>query len=339
MIREMIAKVVEGENLTMAEANGVMMEIMSGETTDAQIAAFITALRMKGETVDEIAGCAQVMREKAVRIAAPEDGVVVDTCGTGGDGRHTFNISTAAALVAAGAGLKVAKHGNKSVSSSSGSADVLTELGVKIDVEPQTVETCLAEAGIGFLFAPRLHGSMKHAIGPRREVGIRTIFNILGPLTNPAGAARQVLGVYDGGLVRTLASVLRSLGAVHVLVVHGDDGLDELTTTGTSVVCELVGGELRDYTVDPADLGLAKAKVEDLTVASPAESAEAISAILDGAEGPRRDIVLLNAAAAIVAGDLAGGLADGLEKAADSIDGGNAKKCLGKLRELTTSVV
>ena len=339
MIREMIAKVVEGENLTMAEANGVMMEIMSGETTDAQIAAFITALRMKGETVDEIAGCAQVMREKAVRIAAPEDGVVVDTCGTGGDGRHTFNISTAAALVAAGAGLKVAKHGNKSVSSSSGSADVLTELGVKIDVEPQTVETCLAEAGIGFLFAPRLHGSMKHAIGPRREVGIRTIFNILGPLTNPAGAARQVLGVYDGGLVRTLASVLQSLGSVHVLVVHGDDGLDELTTTGTSVVCELAGGELREYTVDPADLGLAKAKVEDLTVASPAESAEAISAILDGAEGPRRDIVLLNAAAAIVAGDLAGGLADGLEKAADSIDGGNAKKCLGKLRELTTSVV
>ena len=269
MIRDAIAKLVAAQDLSRDEAVAAMTAIMSGDATDAQIAAFTVALRLKGETVDEISGCAAVMREKAVRIHAPSPDVL-DTCGTGGDATGTFNISTAVALVAAGAGCCVAKHGNRSVSSASGSADVLRELGVNIEAGVPVVERALREAGIGFLFAPALHGAMKYAIGPRREMGIRTVFNILGPLTNPARARRQLLGVFDAGLLDTMARVLASLGSVRCLIVHGDDGLDELTTTTTSHVCELHDGQLRSYIVSPGELGLPPARLDDLRVASPA---------------------------------------------------------------------
>jgi anthranilate phosphoribosyltransferase len=335
MIREALQKLVSLQHLSCDEAAAVMAEIMSGQATDAQIAAFVVALRMKGETVDEITGCARVMREKATRIRVPSPDVL-DTCGTGGDAAGTFNISTAAALVAAGAGCRVAKHGNRSVSSASGSADVLRELGVKVEVEVVIVERCLAEAGIGFLFAPALHLAMKHAIGPRREMGIRTVFNILGPLTNPAFASRQLLGVYDPKLLETMAHVLANLGSTRCLVVHGDDGLDELTTTTTSRVCELDQGHIRSYTVHPADFGVRPACLDDLRVASPAESAGAIREILAGKPGPRRDIVLLNAAAALVAGGKADDLAAGIGLAAEAIDSGSAAHVLGHLVAITS---
>ena len=336
MIREAIAKLVSGAHLSADEAAAAMGEIMSGGATDAQIAAFAVALRMKGETVDEIAGCARVMREKATRVEAPFP-VVIDTCGTGGDSSGTFNISTAAALVAAGAGCRVAKHGNRSVSSASGSADVLRELGVKVDASVPLVERSLREAGIGFLFAPSLHQAMKYAIGPRREMGVRTVFNILGPLTNPAGARHQVLGVYEPALVEKLASVLASLGSIRCLVVHGDDGLDELTTTTTSRVCELAEGRLRSYAVSPEDLGLARAQPEDLRVASPAESAAILLDVLAGGTGPHRDIVVLNAAAALVAGEKAKDLAQGIRLAAEAIDSGEASRTLERLIAVTNS--
>jgi anthranilate phosphoribosyltransferase len=336
MIREALQKLVSHQDLGCDEAATVMAEIMSGQATDAQIAAFAVALRMKGETVDEITGCARVMREKAtrIRIASPD---VLDTCGTGGDAAGTFNISTAAALVAAGAGCRVAKHGNRSVSSASGSADVLRELGVKVDAEVTLVERCLAEAGIGFLFAPALHLAMKYAIGPRREMGIRTIFNILGPLTNPAFASRQLLGVYDPKLLETMARVLGNLGSTRCLVVHGDDGLDELTTTTTSRVCELDGGQIRSYTVHGSDYGLREARLDDLRVASPAESAGVIREVLAGKPSPRRDIVLLNAAAALVAAGKAGDLAAGIGLAAEAIDSGSAARVLARLAAITNA--
>jgi len=337
MIKEAIAKLVSHTSLYAAEAEAAMGEIMSGGATDAQIAAFAVALRMKGETVEEIAGCARAMRAKATRIEAPSPDVL-DTCGTGGDAKGTFNVSTAAALVAAGAGCCVAKHGNRAVSSASGSADVLRELGVRIDAPVPVVERALREAGIGFLFAPALHGAMKHAIGPRREMGIRTVFNILGPLTNPAGARRQLLGVYDPALLETMAAVLASLGSVRCLIVHGDDGLDELTTTTTSRVCEMEEGRLRSYTVSPEDVGLPRARLDDLRVASVAESAAAIRAVLAGQAGPHRDIVVLNAAAALVAGGKATNLADGIRLAAASLDSGAAAKALERLIAVTTSM-
>ncbi|MFW6164060.1 MAG: anthranilate phosphoribosyltransferase, partial [Planctomycetota bacterium] len=256
---------------------------------------------------------------------------VLDTCGTGGDASHTFNISTTAALVAAGAGCCVAKHGNRSVSSSSGSADVLRELGVNIEADVTVVERCLAEAGIGFLFAPALHGAMKHAIGPRREMGIRTVFNILGPLTNPARATRQLLGVYDPALLEPVARTLGALGSARCLVVHGGDGLDELTTTAASQVCELADGQLRTYTVQPGMLGLRQARREDLTVGSPVESAEVIRSVLAGTQGPHRDIVTLNAGAALVAGGKAEDLGAGLRLGCESIDSGAAARVLDRL--------
>ncbi len=260
MIKEAISKVVDGENLTEEEAIATMNEIMSGEATPAQIASFITALRLKGETIEEITGCARVMREKATRISTNHP-LVVDTCGTGGDGAHTFNISTTAAFVVAGAGVPVAKHGNRSVSSSCGSADVLKALGVNIEVEPDVVSNCINEIGIGFLFAPLLHGAMKYAIGPRREIGIRTIFNILGPLTNPASAQAQVLGVYDGSLTEPLAQVLNNLGSTRVFVVHGEDGLDEITTTTNTRISELADGVVRTYTLSPTEFGFLTQKL------------------------------------------------------------------------------
>jgi anthranilate phosphoribosyltransferase len=334
MIREVIRKLIERRDLTTEEATQAMNEVMSGEATPAQIAAFIISLRMKGETSEEITGCARVMREKATRVDAGA-AVAVDTCGTGGDARNTFNISTAAALVAAGAGVTVAKHGNRAVSSHSGSADVLKALGVNIEAPTERVEKCLKEARIGFLFAPLLHGAMKHAIGPRREIGVRTVFNVLGPLTNPAGAKRQLVGVYDASLPPVIATVLRNLGSERCMVVHGDDGLDEITTTGKTLVAELKDGEISTYHLAPEDLGLPKAKLADLTVRTIEEAADAVRSVIGGAKGPKRDVVLLNAGAAIMVSGQANDLKSGIAKAASSLDSGAAAKALEDLVRIT----
>jgi anthranilate phosphoribosyltransferase len=330
MIREAIRKVVQAEDLTREEAVAAMTEIMNGEATAAQIGCFLTALRLKGESIDEVTGFAEVMRDKATKIECSREDVV-DTCGTGGDGLSTFNISTCAAFVAAGAGIAVAKHGNRSVSSSCGSADVLKELGVNIEAEPPVVEKCLEEVGIGFLFAPKLHLAMKHAIGPRREIGIRTVFNMLGPMTNPAGAKRQLLGVYDGALTDTLARVLSKLGSKRVFVVHGEDGLDEISTTGSTQVTELNEGQVRTYVIHPEDFGLPVALMEDLKGGDAAANAAILREVLGGQKGPRRDSVLLNSAAVIVAAGKAGDLKEGLERAAESIDSGRAAATLEQL--------
>ncbi len=334
MIKDAIDKVVNGIDLSEEEMIGAMNEIMGGDATPARIGSFITALRMKGETVEEITGAVRVMREKAVHIKTRSK-VIVDTCGTGGDGTHTFNISTVAAFVVAGAGLTVAKHGNRSVSSKSGSADVLKRLGINIEVELERVERCLDEIGIGFLFAPMLHNAMKYAIAPRREIGIRTIFNILGPLTNPAGATSQVIGVYDRKLVKPLAEVLHNLGSKHVFVVHGNDGLDEITLTDKTVIAELRDGRIEGYEISPEDVGLNRCWIEDLKGNDPEENARITEEILEGKGGAKRDIVLLNASAAIVAGGKANTLKEGLVVAAESIDSGAALEKLRLLRELT----
>ncbi|MBT3604569.1 MAG: anthranilate phosphoribosyltransferase [Candidatus Latescibacteria bacterium] len=331
-IQEAIAKLIEGQNLARDEMTGVMNQIMSGDATDAQIGAFLIALRIKGESVDEIVGAASVMREKATPIQTKHS-VIVDTCGTGGDHSGTFNISTTAAFVVAGAGLCVAKHGNRAATSKSGSADVLKALGVNIEASPETMSRCLDEVGIGFLFAVSLHGAMKYAIGPRREVGARTIFNALGPLTNPAGATRQVIGVYSPALTETLATVLGNLGSEHVFVVHGSDGLDEMTLTGSTRVSELKNGSVSTYDVSPEDVGLALADASDLAGGEADENAAMTVAVLNGEAGPKRDIVLLNAAAAIVAGGKASDLADGVKVAAEVIASG---KALEKLEGLKT---
>ena len=332
-IQEAIAKVIEGADLSRGEMTDAMDQIMSGEATDAQIGAFLIALRVKGECVDEIAGAASVMREKATPIVTRHD-VIVDTCGTGGDHSGTFNISTTAAFVAAGAGLCVAKHGNRAATSQSGSADVLGALGVNIEASPETVSRCLDDVGIGFLFAISLHGAMKYAIGPRREIGARTIFNALGPLSNPAGATRQVVGVYSAALTETLAGVLGTLGAERAFVVHGSDGLDEMTLTGPTRVSELKNGSVSTYDVSPGDFGLAQASADALKGGDADYNAEITRSILNGEEGPRRDIVLLNAAAAIVAGDKARDLNEGVQVAAEVIDSG---KALEKLEALVAA--
>jgi len=329
MLKECIRRVVEGESLSEESAAEAMRIIMSGQATDAQIAAFLVALRLKGESVEEITGFARVMRGMATRVAAPPD--VVDTCGTGGDRSSTFNISTAAALVAAGMGMKVAKHGNRSVSSSCGSADVLKELGVNIDAEVDAVERCISRANIGFLFAPRLHKAMKYAIGPRREMGIRTVFNMLGPLTNPAGARRQVVGIYDGGLTETIASVLSNLGGERAMVVHGEDGLDEITIAAPTRITELCDGRTRTWSVSPEEIGLGRWKLAEIRVANAAEGAAAVRGVLDGAEGAKRDAVLANAAAVAVVGGVAGTLAEGVRAARESIDSGRARAALDRL--------
>lgn len=331
-IQEAIAKVIEGEDLHRDEMMAAMNQIMSGEATDAQIGAFLIALRVKGESVDEIAGAASVMREKATPIATKHN-VIVDTCGTGGDHSGTFNISTAAAFVAAGAGLCVAKHGNRAATSQCGSADVLSALGVNIEASPETVSRCLDDVGIGFLFAISLHGAMKYAIGPRREIGARTIFNALGPLSNPAGAKRQVVGVYSAALTETLAGVLGTLGAEHAFVVHGSDGLDEMTLTGPTRVSELKNGSVSTYNVSPGDFGLGRSTADALKGGDADYNAEITRSILNGKEGPRRDIVLLNAAAAIVAGDKARDLDEGVQVAAEVIDSGKALEKLEGLKE------
>lgn len=346
---EILENIVQQKDLDFNAAEAVMDEIMSGELTDAQIGSFLTAMRVKGETPTEIAAFASVMRENAIEITpsvpVSEENLIIDTCGTGGDRKHTFNISTAVAFVAAGAGLRVAKHGNRSVSSKCGSADVLAELGVNIEIGAEEVAKCIDEVGIGFLFAPTLHKAMKYAIGPRREMGIRTVFNVLGPLTNPAKANCCILGVFDSALVRLLAEVLAELGIHHALVVHGDDGMDEITTTTTTSACEVTkkksvenGGfsyTIDEYTISPKALGIPIASEEDLKGGDLSLNANIMRDILGGKKGPKRDIVLLNSAAAIMVADKAESIEEGLKVAADSIDSGKAKEKLEMLIELS----
>ena len=336
MIKDAVSKVARGEDLTEEEMVSVMEEVMSGGASPAQIGAFITALRMKGETVAEITGAARVMREKATKVEVSDD-LVVDTCGTGGDESMTFNISTAAAFVVAGCGITVAKHGNKSVSSKSGSADVLRALGVNIEAEVSNVEECLKEVGIGFLFAPLLHGAMKYAAPVRREIGIRTIFNILGPLTNPAGARYQVLGVYDPILTDLMGKVLANLGSTHAFIVHGEDGLDEITLTDETRVTELKDGEIKTYHVKPEDFGVERCGAGELKGGGPDENAKIILEVLSGKDGPKRDVVLLNSSAAIVATGKARSLEEGVAIARGSIDSGEALKKLEALKTRTNS--
>ncbi len=333
MLKKAISLAVEGKDLSTDQMADAMREIMGGKGTDAQIGAFLTALRVKGESIDEITGAATVMREKVSAIKAPA--FTIDTCGTGGDMSHTFNISTTAALVAAACGVPVAKHGNRSVSSSCGSADVLEALGVKIDLEPAKAEKCLESTGFAFMFAPLFHPAMKFAIGPRKEMGIRTIFNILGPLTNPAGAQRQVLGVFSDHLTEVMAHVLLNLGTTHAFVVHGEDGLDEITNTDRTRVSELREGTVKTYSISPEDFGLAKCGKEDLVGGNAGENAKITLNILDGQKGPGRDIVLMNAAASLVAADKVKNFIEGVTAASRAIDSGAAKKKLEEIKEVS----
>jgi anthranilate phosphoribosyltransferase len=349
MIKNAISKVVLQQDLVETEMIEVMNQIMGGEATPAQVGAFITALRMKGETIEEITGAARVMRDHAtpIRVGKAFDidreeinldrETILDTCGTGGSGTKSFNISTTVAFVVSACGVKVAKHGNRSISSACGSADVLEALGVNLNVTPEQVESCINEVGVGFLFAPALHGAMKHAIGPRREIGIRTIFNILGPLTNPAGADRQVLGVYDEKLVEVLAKVLVKLGCQRGFVVHGQDGMDEITLTGPTRVAEINEGKVTLSTIEPEDFGLRRCLLSDLQGGDAEENAAIVRDVLAGAEGPKRDVVLLNAAYALVAAGIVESVDAGLQKAGNMIDEGLAKAKLEGLVNLTNA--
>ncbi len=326
MIKEAIGKVVEGTDLTVQEMVGVMDEVMSGNATPAQIGAFITALRLKGETVDEITGAARVMREKATRVVADFDGeILVDTCGTGGDASGTFNVSTTAAFVVAGAGIPVAKHGNRSISSTCGSADVLEALGVDLSLSAEDISRAIKEVGIGFMFAPALHGAMKHAIGPRQEIGIRTIFNILGPLTNPAGANVQVMGVFTPALTEVLAAVLGKLGAKRALVVCGEGNLDEITVTGSTRVSDFQDGKVTTYSVHPEEMGLATATLADIKGEETAEGAAAhLRQVLGGEKSACLDMVLMNAGAALMSAGKADDFKGGVELARKVVASGAA---------------
>ena len=349
MIKEAIGKVVTGQDLAETEMIEVMNQIMGGEATPAQVGSFITALRMKGETIDEIAGAARVMRDHAtpIRVGKALDidreeinldrETILDTCGTGGSGTRSFNISTTVAFVVSACGVKVAKHGNRSISSACGSADVLEALGVNLNVTPPQVERCINEIGVGFLFAPALHGAMKHAIGPRREIGIRTIFNILGPLTNPAGADRQVLGVYDEKLVEVIARVLVKLGCRRGFIVHGLDGMDEVTLTGPTRVGEIRDGSVSLATIEPEDFGLRRCTLADLQGGDAVENAAIVRDVLAGKPGPKRDVVLLNAAYALLASGQAEDVESGLEKARTAIDDGLAMARLKDLIAMTNA--
>jgi len=337
MIREAIDMLVSGQSLSFEQAAGVMEEIMGGEATPAQFAALVTALRIKGETVDEIAGLASVMRAKAIPVMATPP--VVDTCGTGGDNSASFNISTAVAFVTAGAGLKVAKHGNRAMSSHCGSADVLEALGVKIDLGAEAVAECLERVGIGFMFAPIFHPAMKYAAAPRRQIGIRTVFNILGPLTNPARAESQVIGVPSRELGGKIASVLHRLGTKHSLVVHGIDGMDEISISGKSLIWEVNQyGTSSPYQVSPRDFGFKEASLAEIKGGTPEENAEMLRRILGGERGPTRDIVVMNAAAALVASNRTSDLRDGARIAEEVIDSGQALEKLDKLVRLSQSL-
>ena len=335
-IREGIEKLVNRIDLSESEMIEAMNQIMTGEATPLQVASFLTALRMKGETVEEVTGAARVMREKAHRVHVGSR-TVLDTCGTGGDQKGTFNISTTVAFVVAGAGVSVAKHGNRSVSSQSGSADVLGVLGVKVDAPKQRVEECIAKIGIGFLFAPLLHEAMKYAVQPRRDIGIRTVFNLLGPLTNPAMATHQLIGLYSGELVGMVARVLKNLGSVCAMVVHGTDGLDEISLCAPTKVAELRGGQVKEYTVEPEPFGLKRCPIEDLHGGNPQESAAIVRGVLQGDQGPARDVVLLNGGAALYVGGSALTIQDGMRLAAESIDSGKAGEKLSRLVELTNA--
>jgi len=336
-LKQYIAQVINGRSLSLDAAETAMNIIMRGEATPAQIGSYLTALRMKGETVEEVAGSAKSMRNHVVSVpldVADFDNMLVDTCGTGGDGKHTFNISTTAAFVVAGAGVKVAKHGNRAASSKSGSADVLLALGANLDLTAQQVADCVHHTGIGFLYAINHHPAMRFAIGPRREIGQRTIFNVLGPLTNPAGATHQLLGVYDAALTERMAHVLGALGSQGAYVVHGADGLDELSTTGVNQVSYPLAGNVTTRQLDPADLGLATASLDDMVGGTPDENAAITLGILSGDDkGPRRDIVLLNAAAALGIAD--NDLAGGLVRAREAIDSGSALYTLNNWIERT----
>jgi anthranilate phosphoribosyltransferase len=334
MIQQALAQLLDGRDLSRDEARTVMGSIMTGEATPAQIAGFLIALRAKGETADEIAGCAEAMREHVLPVR-PQRADLVDTAGTGGDGAKTINISTAAALVAAAAGAGVAKHGNRAVSSASGSADVLEALGFELELPPERVAASIDELGFGFLFAPAHHPAMRHAAPVRRELAARTVFNVLGPLTNPAGARAQVVGVYAPELVRTIAEVLAQLGASRAFVVHGAGGIDELSPAGPNFVCEVVGSSVRARNIDPLELGVARCDPSELRGGSPEENAAAIRAVFAGENGGRRSAILLNAAGAIAAGGHAEDLREGLELARQAVDSGAAAARLEELIAFT----
>jgi anthranilate phosphoribosyltransferase len=334
MIRDSTQKLVEGANLTYEESREVMKEIMQGQATSAQIAAFLTALRMKGETVEEITAFAEIMKKYSTRIQPRVNGRLIDTCGTGGDKIKTFNVSTAAAFVVAGAGIAIAKHGNRSVTSQSGSADVLEKLGFNLGMPAEAVQRSIEQVGIGFMFAPVFHPAMKYAIGPRREIGIRTIFNVLGPLTNPACANAQVLGVYDRKLTEPLTHALRRLGCEEAMVVHGLDGLDEISTVGKTAITWLREGEVKTIATMPRDFGVKHATVDEIKGTTPDESAESLFKILNGhcvAEDAKRDMVLVNAAAGIIVSGKAEDFSYGMELSRKSIDSGAAYKKLKAL--------
>jgi len=333
MIQQAVARLVEGQSLSRTEMAEVMTEIADGEATPAQVGALLATLRLKGETVDEIAGAAEVMRARADRIRVEKE-IFVDTCGTGGDGRATFNISTTASFVVAGAGVTVAKHGNRAVSSKSGSADVLAELGVDVEASKEIVERCIAEVGIGFLFAPRLHPAFKAVAGIRRELAIRTFFNLLGPLANPAGARHQVMGVYEPRWVPIVAGVLAALGARHAFVVHGE-GLDEITVTGMTHVCEVKGGAVERYSILPEDLGLGRYPESEILGGDSALNARILRDVLSGQKGAPRDATLANASAALVAAEAAPNLREGVKLAAAAIDCGAAAEKLARLVKMS----
>jgi anthranilate phosphoribosyltransferase len=335
--QDALKRIIEHREIFHDEMVSLMRQIMGGEVSPVMIAAIITGLRVKKETIGEIAGAASVMRELSTKVDIPDDGTLVDTCGTGGDGAHTFNISTASAFVAAAAGVKIAKHGGRSVSSQSGSADVLEALGVNINLTPEQTAKCIAEVGFGFMFAPNYHSAMKHAAPVRKELGIRTLFNILGPLTNPAGARQQLMGVFHRDLVGIQARVLQRLGSRSVMVVHGEDGMDEITITGNTTVAELRDGEVREYTIHPKQFGLNTADLVDISVANVQASRDMLLDVLDNLPGAARDIVQINAGAAIYVAGLSGTLEEGVEKADQLIASRAARIKLDQLVDLSNS--
>ncbi len=335
-IKTALAKAVEGEDIAILDMEKVMRQIMTGGATSAQIAGLLVALRMKGETVDEITASASVMRELVTPVKA-EGSHVVDIVGTGGDGLHTFNVSTTSCFVVAAAGATVAKHGNRSVSSTSGSADILEAAGINLNISAHQVEQCIKELGIGFMFAPLHHSAMKHAIGPRKEMGIRTIFNLLGPLTNPAGAVNQLLGLFAKKWLEPLAIVLKNLGSEHVMVVHSADGMDEISMAGDTYVCELNNGQIKQYTINPEQFGMSCSSIDDIIVDGAEQSLAMVQSVLSDTPGAARDIVTLNSGAAIYCAGLADTLEEGINKARDTISSGAAREKLDQLAKLTQS--
>ena len=335
-IQQAIQRIIDRQDLGAGEMRQVMQAIMTGECTPAQIAGFLIGLRMKGESVEEITAAAEVMRDLSTKVNVHSE-YLIDTCGTGGDGANTFNISTTSALVAAAAGASVAKHGNRSVSSKSGSADVLEAAGVKLDLSPDQVAECINQIGIGFMFAPMHHGAMKHAIGPRKELGVRTIFNLLGPLTNPAGAPNQVLGVFSSEWLEKLIRVQQKLGAKHVMVVHAEDGMDEISISAPTTIAELAGGDIKQYTITPEQFGIERNDLSTLAVESVNDSLNTMLSVLENMSSPALDIVLLNAGAAIYTAGIANNLETGIAQARQAIENGSARDKLAQLVKLTNS--